>query len=420
MIPTKETDAAVPPADGPSKRKTWAFGLVLALFSVAVAGSELLYRAYRRFYAPRKLALVRENPHGTGSYRLLPSLDVTTRVEGRKVRLRTNALGMPWREVDLAKPPNARRVAFVGDSFTFGLWADSWERSFVGVFDSILSRRGFEVMNFGTPGYGLDDMALQIREDVLPSHPDYLVLVFNDGNDFGDTWLGTGKYRVWKGRLVNTSLMKEKVPAEYRKKRPSEKRAIGPGERIRSMFRRHLALVRILSRREAPRPSREFRVNPKFLSHTFWSQVPYPPIAEEARDLSLREMGEIEDLCRRNSVTLLIVAMPSAQQVYATKEQGPGYDIYLPQRVVEEFARQRGIAYLDLLPVARRRLAETGEPLFARRDAHLNNEGHALIGRAVAAWFEGIADRAGERPEPAGSTVSRPSDGEDAERRPGA
>ncbi len=393
LISNPSSDTQTSPSPGLSRRKSRVFWVFLAIFCVVtiVAGSEAFFRLYRRFYAPRKLALVRENPHGTGSYRLLPGLDVTTHVEGRKVRLRTNSLGMPWREVSRAKPAGARRVAFVGDSFTFGLWADTWKQGFAGVVDAILAPGGFEVLNFGTPGYGLDDMALQIREDVIDFRPDYLVLVFYNGNDFSDTWLGTGKYRVLKGRLTNAPLMNDKVPPAYRAKPRSPKGAGGPGERVQSFLKSHLGFYRLLSRRKPRGISREFRVSDKFLSKSFWSQDPYPPIANEARDVSLRRIAEIDDLCRRTHVRLLLVALPDKQQVYSKAQRGPGYDIRRPQIFVEEFARERGIPYLDLLPVARRHLEETKASLYARRDAHLNDEGHRLFGRVIAAWLEEIA-----------------------------
>jgi hypothetical protein len=85
----------------PSLEKRVIFTAVLLVVSAAavVGGSEVLVRLYKRIFAPRKIPLARVNPHGTGSYRLLPNLDVTTRGEGRRVRLRTNSRGMPWRDV---------------------------------------------------------------------------------------------------------------------------------------------------------------------------------------------------------------------------------------------------------------------------------------------------------------------------------
>jgi hypothetical protein len=61
---------------------------------------------------------------------------------------------MAWREARVEKPARVRRIAFVGDSFTFGLWADSFEKSFAGVFDATVAPSGIEVRTSAS-GYGM-------------------------------------------------------------------------------------------------------------------------------------------------------------------------------------------------------------------------------------------------------------------------
>ncbi len=389
----------------PSPWKKVTFTVILLAFSAAaiLGGSEALVRLYKRIFAPRKLALARANPHGTGSYRLLPNLHVTTRVEGRRVRLRTNSRGMPWREVSLEKPPGVRRVAFVGDSFTFGLWADSFEKSFVGVFDSLASSHGIETLNFGVPGYGLDDMALQIQEDVLPFRPDLVVLVFYDGNDFGDTYLGTDKFKIVKGRLANNKEnLRERVPETFRSNGGEAKPEGGLLRRARIFLEAHCVICRTHLMRRKAKPTGEFRVTQKFTSRSFWSQVPYPPIAEQAKDLSLEKLGQIDDLCRRHGARLLVAALPFRAQVYSREKSGPGYDIGRPQVFVEHFARTRGIPYLDLLPLMRRHVRESPESIYAPHDPHLNDAGHRLVGGALAEWVEGAVESGRPGALPAG------------------
>ena len=133
------------------------------------------------------LKLSIQNPNGTGSYRLKPNLDVVTKVASKDVIIKTNSLGMRWREVSHDNPLEKERIAFIGDSFTFGCWADKVENTFVGGFDSLLNSEKFEVLNFGVGGYGLEDMELQIREEILPFRPNYVILMFFNGNDFRDT-----------------------------------------------------------------------------------------------------------------------------------------------------------------------------------------------------------------------------------------
>ena len=141
--------------------------LVLFEFGARIIESQRSDRPQRR----ERLDLLTTNPNGTGSYRLKPDIDLVTRIDGREVRIRTNRHGMHWRDVTIRKNDGRRRIAFLGDSFTFGSWADGYEESFVGTFDKNVSPERWEVLNFGVGGYGLAEEELLLREQVLDFSP---------------------------------------------------------------------------------------------------------------------------------------------------------------------------------------------------------------------------------------------------------
>lgn len=76
-------------------------------------------------------------------------------------------------------PRPRTRIALIGDSFTFGLevryeetWGQELERAL---------GPGVEVLNFGVDGYGVDQAYLRYQRDVVPWHPDIVILgVIND------------------------------------------------------------------------------------------------------------------------------------------------------------------------------------------------------------------------------------------------
>ncbi len=86
--------------------------------------------------------------------------------------------------LSFAALPAKRRVALVGDSFTFGLevhYEDTW--------GSQLERAlgpEFQVLNFGVDGYGIDQAYLRYRRDVAAWHPEIAVLGVID-DDFRRT-----------------------------------------------------------------------------------------------------------------------------------------------------------------------------------------------------------------------------------------
>jgi lysophospholipase L1-like esterase len=374
-----------------SRRRKILFALLVALFSILIVltGAEILTRVVRRLEALPKIRLYRVNAHG--SYRMKPSLEIRTRMEGKLIHMRTNAFGMAWREVTLAKAPGVKRIAFVGDSFTFGLWASDMGKTLVGVFESRMPRERYEVVNFGVPGYGLADEKLEIQEEVLRFHPDYLILVFYGGNDFLDTYLGTSEYEVVKGKLrMNEANFQAKVPPAFRPRRSSDGGRTGWAARARKALRSHFVFFRLLKSMKPHRHGHTFHVHTNITSRTFWSQTKYPDIAEKAKQTSLETLARIDDLCARHHVTLLIAAVPFREQVESKETSGPDFDIRRPQLFVEEFARERGIPYLDLLPVARKAMAKDDRPLYLSSDPHLSNEGHRIMGEALAAWFQDL------------------------------
>jgi hypothetical protein len=79
------------------------------------------------------------------------------------------------REFPLEKPPGRTRVEIFGDSFAFGSEAEDDV-----TYAALLGRelRGAEVMNFGVPGYGLDQMLLRFREEGIAFQPDVVVVGF--------------------------------------------------------------------------------------------------------------------------------------------------------------------------------------------------------------------------------------------------
>lgn len=400
----------------------------IIVVSIIVISSEVLLRLddiWRHHDLPIKLSLFRENPYGTGSFRYKPNLNIATKINGQEVHIKTNSYGMPWREVMLQKPAGKKRIAFVGDSFTAGEWADSIENSFVGIFDSLLSDKKYEVLNFGVCGYGLNDEELIIREEVVKFHPDNIVLMIFNGNDFRDTYLGNHSI-VSNGTLIdNVFIYEKKVPGElipdiFRKgrlgiKQPELKESnhfpLNNKVSLRKYLVNHMATYRFLStlmdqyilkpntitehenidsyydRRNLDKEFHQSKT--AFTSHMFWSQTSYPDIAIRARDITLETLEHICEYLKKENIELDIVTIPYAAQVYVDKESSREYDINLPQKYVEAFARTHNILYFDLLPRLRAYVRNNKmKNIYERKDIHFNNEGHLVTGKLLFDWFK--------------------------------
>jgi hypothetical protein len=96
-------------------------------------------------------------------------------VAGTMAHISEQGLRSP-RTFPLDKPPGVTRVAIFGDSFAFGS-----EVAGDDTYAAVLGREldGAEVMNFGVPGYGPDQMLLRFRAEGLAFHPDVVVVGLN-------------------------------------------------------------------------------------------------------------------------------------------------------------------------------------------------------------------------------------------------
>jgi len=97
------------------------------------------------------------------------------------IEVSNNSLGM--RDVEIGeKRPGEYRVAFLGDSFTWGVGVSYGERftEVAGKLDPAI-----RTLNFGVSGFSPVQYLFQL-DRVFPLKPDYVVLVFCLGNDLTD------------------------------------------------------------------------------------------------------------------------------------------------------------------------------------------------------------------------------------------
>jgi lysophospholipase L1-like esterase len=118
---------------------------------------------------------------------LRPNRSALSSWGGREYLVVTNALGLRDRtKREVSKIPKARRILFLGDSFTEAIGIE-YDRSFVGLVDQELHPQGVEVLNGGVASYSptiylrraqylLESMGLEVDE----------IIVFVDVSDAQD------------------------------------------------------------------------------------------------------------------------------------------------------------------------------------------------------------------------------------------
>jgi lysophospholipase L1-like esterase len=233
-----------------------------------------------------------------------------------EVDYRISSQGMRDAERAEPKPPGLRRVAVVGDSIAFGYWVE--ERDAVPhQLQDLLQQSGsgpVEVLNFGVPGYNLEQETESLRSHALRFSPDLVVLVFclNDLQAFSHEYglvVDRGERRSrFGGRLADALLERSQLAAwvEYR-------------------------LGQLESRREWVRAQNPLR------------RGPFPEAGDARAELTSR-FGALAEILRAARVPGVVAVVPMFGTRFA------GYPYRAVHRTVVESAAEAGVLAVDLLP----------------------------------------------------------------------
>jgi len=227
-----------------------------------------------------------------------------------------NSHGMRNPSVADEKPAGVRRIAVLGDSIAFGYWvaeADAFPRQ----LEALMNRGGLgpvEVLNFGVPGYNLEQETERLRVDVPRFAPDFVIVGFclNDlkslSHEHGLVMDRSERRRHIAGRLWDSLLERSILVSwvEYR-------------------------LVQLEARREFVAAKNPVR----------GGMFPGSP-DDQRRELSSR-FGAISELLRSARVPGLVAVFPMFGNRLA---HYPHVELH---RTVVEAAREAGLLAVDLL-----------------------------------------------------------------------
>jgi lysophospholipase L1-like esterase len=233
-----------------------------------------------------------------------------------EVDYRISSRGMRGAELAEPKAPGVRRVAVVGDSIAFGYWVDERD-ALPHQLQDLLRESGsgpVEVLNFGVPGYNLEQEIESLRSQALRFSPDLVVLVFclNDlqalSHEYGLVVDRSERRSRLGGRLADALLGYSQLAAwiEYR-------------------------LGQLESRREWVRAQNPLR------------QGPFPEAGDARAELASR-FGALAEVLRAAGVPGVVAVVP----MFGTRFGGYPYrDVH---RTVVASATEAGLLAVDLLP----------------------------------------------------------------------
>ena len=334
-----------PPSGARRVRLRRRVALAAGAAALSLAAAELLLAAVDAF-PPQPLTHVGEHADRERrnfvadpriGWRMRPGASFVWRTEGVDFPFRAGPDGFRVDERDDPPPPDpaAPRIAFVGDSFTFGTGVRGAET----FAERTAARLGAAPLNRGMAGFGIDQMACTVEHVVLPEAPDLAVVAFivDDFERSLHAWREPEGFNKPAFKLVSGAL----APKTADDRPPALLRLLDERSRLHAAFR---GVMRRLATR--------------------W------PVGEWWK-LNAACFDAMDGATRRAGVPLLVVLIPTP-------------DRPRPFPALARHLAAHGVEYVDLLAEWGRFPAECYWP----RDGHLNAAGHERTGETLALCIE--------------------------------
>lgn len=257
----------------------------------------------------------------------------------QKAYARLNSLYCRDDEWSEAKPPGIYRIAFVGDSFTYGWGIKDVRDRFTDIIQHRFNQQvpgRVEVMNVAWGGWDSQSELGAIRDLLKPYDLDEIVLCY--------------------------------VPNDIETLLPldGEDDPRAPRKSVYLNVESSFLVNHLYHRLFSPRL-------PKGLSYADWLEGGYrdPDIWTKQRQLLL----DIIELCRQRNITLRVALFPLIWPM------GQGYDSAALHTQLREFFAAHGISVIDLLPTLE--AAAYDRLVLNRRDPHPNELANRLFADAI-------------------------------------
>ncbi len=276
-----------------------------------------------------------------------------------------NSWGMRDNEVAKDRRPGVKRIAVIGDSFTFGMGVDL-EDTYVKQLERLLGGQGIsvEVLNFGVGGYNMWQYRIVLEQRVLGFNPDLIVVgFFLDDLEVSippyeekEDWKPMNRYELKARREIKVFYLwnlvrnlNQLIETKYRYKR---------GYRY---------LQGISERKQA--------VGPSHPDHTYY-KIQTGNMDASVYHRFLGALGGLANVARNKGIPLIAVYIPDASQLHESDRQHVN-------RFFRKATAEAGIAMVDVTT----RFEGVPDPktlyLFPL-DAHTSPEGHRIIAESLA------------------------------------
>lgn len=398
------------------------FKITLLILSVVIAIviGEMAIRLF--FYGSLSMFDSKQlrEPHPTRGWALKPNIQTVVQSLDYTVRVKTNPEGFSDKAHKLAPSKGVTRVVVLGDSFMEAYQVD-FDKSFCSRFQQRFNADAAEVINLGVGGYGTIQELITLQEVGLKYQPNFVVLFFslndvvNNHEEFENTIWRTPRLKTFsrpyyiKGQGGGYEL--KKPDYQRAKQWAKDRRTKLESKQAKKKFYEKTLIYKLMDsqiKKLSEQGQRVPKYDPNVLFGQYLSSYDsnlgtrgfdnnrYGELWSEAWDITFFSLQTMSDICKERGIVLIIATVPNKIQVDESFEAvvrktypSLAFDLSLPNRTLESFAEERGILFVDLLPIFKKNYEQTGEPLFHKyRDRHWNEKGHEIAADAVFEYMQ--------------------------------
>lgn len=363
----------------------------LLIIAITVALILVFLEIGLRLFAPQIVAPLSGlfQPDPQAGYRLRSNVSVHYRSSEADVTFHTG--GDPgMRVVPPATPAGANQTILnLGDSFTFGMNVQD-AQAYPSVMKANLAGSGnsrWDVLNGGVFGYGTDNEAAWLKEYGWQYNPKLVVVGFFVGNDVKDVMVGITKtVATSDGRLVATAASTTAMgQGDEDTQAP---KSTGIKGWLESNSHAYLFLRSLWYNTLGKRSGKPQKLT-IFDAASFYEKD-VPPEIQAGWNKTFDVLKSIQADCQAHNAQLVLVAIPTREQVYASswddvKAQfglkDADFDLGLPQQKLADFSKAQGISYIDLLPDFKAQNSNAN--LYFQIDRHWTAAGQRLAAEAI-------------------------------------
>jgi len=319
------------------------------------------------------------------------------RIKGYKYKIWTNELGC----FDIPYNGEKNYILLVGDSFIWGFSA--FEHKCGTVMEKHL---GYRVLKCGVTAYGTKQELIKAKKIIekTKNPPKLIIVGYCVPHDCIDDFLFP-QYAIIDGyfvRKINVDKLtgdKKIVPESECKEKIKELNKCPSAsaiEKIKWWVRKRSVLYKIIRTNNIVRligvKLGLFNKPPPFQPYETLFKIEKYPWLKEAWEENLKNLKEFKELANKYGAKLLIVLIPTREEVYDFLRRPGDYDWEGANKMISGLLKEEGMGYLDLTPLFRKyanpkpREELNSKDFYWQEDGHWNIRGNRLAGLLIAKY----------------------------------